>query len=274
MKTYETYIYLDPRNPGKWFSTFCSFLFEPIYVGEGKPGRKLDHLKDTKPSHKTNRISEIIADGFYPFIITLNTEILLKSESVDQETKLILDLGTRAIIEGVKRGPLTNLRLYGKRSSLSEETKLKMSLSKRGKSFSDEHRLKLSIASKGVKRGKKSQRGAPLSDTHKSKISLRQKGREKSDNEKANISAAQKGKLISTDHRAKISASCKGRESPNRRRWILAYETGKQEIIFNLRLWCKENSIPYTSLINTRNYDTFYRGMKIISKANQETTIC
>jgi hypothetical protein len=258
------YAYLDPRKSGKWETTNYCFFFEPFYVGKGKQSRQFDHLKDSRRSHKVHKIQEIISEGLTPFIIILKDDLIDKNVSVELETKLIKDLGTRSVIEGVKRGPLTNLRLYGKRGFISAETKLKMSTSKKGKTFSDEHKAKLSLAAKGRKWSLTRKPNPPLSLEARIKISERQLGRIKSPSECANISKAQRGRIISPEHRKKLSIACKGRSSPNTRDWKIEFKNGDLIIIKNLVTWCKENGIIPNSLRNTLSSGKFHKGVKLL----------
>lgn len=262
------YAYLDPRVHGIWPTTEMSFNHEPFYIGEGKVSRQFDHLKDLGASHKAARIREILSQNFNPIIVVVKDH-LSKDESTDLETNLIKQLGTRAIIDGVKRGPLTNQRLYGKKGNISEETKQKMSLAKKGIKFTNSHKEKLSLARKGRSHPRSS--SGPLSDEHKLKISVRQLGRVKSESERTNISRAQKGRVISPEHREKLSLSCKGRSSPNTRKWQIEFESTPSIVVENIRIWCENNGIIINSLRNTLNSGKFYRGMKLL-KIDHVTT--
>jgi hypothetical protein len=262
MKNYYVYVYLDPRKSGIWKTSELAFYFEPFYVGEGKNSRKFDHLKEEKVSHKTNRIKEILTDNFTPYILTIE-ENLSKDESTDLETNLIKQIGTRAIIEGVSRGPLTNLRLYGKKGNISEETKAKMSLAKLGVKFTEEHCKKLSAARAG--RSYERAPTGPISDEHKLKLSLANIGKKRSTEAKERMSKAQSGRAISPEHKQKISEACKGRESPNVKSWQIEFESGESTItVDKLRTWCNERGIIYNSLRNTLSYGTYYKGMKLL----------
>lgn len=257
---YYVYIYLDPRTPGLWNAGDFEFHFEPFYVGEGKGHRMFDHLQEKRRSHKTNVIRSIIADGLSPIIIKLK-EHMSKDASTALETKIIKSLGTRTMIDGVKSGPLTNLRLHGKNGSISIETREKMSISKKGKTFSDEHKRKLSDARKG--RSYNRSKTGPLSELHKKKLSESNLGKKRSAEQKQNMSAAQIGRELSDLHRKKISESCKGRSSPNTKKWKITFDSGESIVVTNLLGWCKERNIIVSSLKNTMRYGTFYKGMKV-----------
>ena len=57
-KRFCSYIYLDPRKPGYYrygkdlIENILTFLFEPIYVGEGFPSRIEYHTKISKLDYK------------------------------------------------------------------------------------------------------------------------------------------------------------------------------------------------------------------------------
>lgn len=254
------YTYLDPRKPGLWKTTESNFDFEPFYIGEGKITRRFDHLTDNGPSHKARRIREIIAENLMPIIVIIK-EGLTKEESVSLETSLIKQLGTRAKIKDVERGPLTNQRLYGKRGNISAETKAKMSFAKKGIKFTDEHREKLSAARAGRSYARSPQ--GPLSKEHKKKLSLAMKGRTFSKESLVKMSIAQKGHKTSDRAKANISAACKGRLSPNTKDWQIDFESGEVIVVRSLRSWCLKESVILTSLRNTLYSNKFYKGMKL-----------
>ena len=93
----------------------------------------------------------------------------------------------------------------------SEETRLKMSLARKGKPFSDETRLKMSLARKGkslseehrekLSQAKKGKRREPHSDETRLKISQANKGKPQ----------AKKGKSLSDETRLKMSQANKGK---------------------------------------------------------------
>ena len=74
--SYYLYFYLDPRKPGKYSYRNISFLYEPFYIGKGKGGRCLSHLKEAtnsnKNSFKLNKIRKIIRQELLPSIIILD----------------------------------------------------------------------------------------------------------------------------------------------------------------------------------------------------------
>lgn len=256
------YALLDPRKLGVWMTSFYTFMYEPFYIGEGKISRPTDHLKDETRSHKTNRIKEIILENLQPIVVIL-AENLSKDESIDIETQFIKELGTRQSIDEVKRGPLTNQRLYGKRGTISDETKAKMSASKRGIKFTTEHRAKLSSARKGRSYTRK-KADKPMSQEQRQKLSIAMKGRTFSPESLQKMSIAQRGRTLTIEQRKKIGIATKGRESPNRKDWKIEFSNGNIIIVDKLRQWCESNDVKYSSLRNTLYNDKFYNDMKLV----------
>lgn len=134
-------------------------------------------------------------------------------------------------------------KLYGNPEgySLPEETRIKMSKSRKGKKHSEETKRKISEANKGKKRSddvrkamsdrqmgvKKGPNKTPRSEEHSRKIAEALKGRKLpdevkiklsesrkgipvSEEAKLKISKANRGRVFSEEHRAKISAARKG----------------------------------------------------------------
>ena len=91
--------------------------------------------------------------------------------------------------------------LHNKGNNHSEETRLKMSESLKGRTLSEEHRQKLSEANKGKHHSEESRR--KMSEAHKGKH-LTAEHRQK-------LSEANKGKHHSTETRQKMSESHKGK---------------------------------------------------------------
>lgn len=266
MNNCYVYAYLDPRKP--FFLEYNNIIIhnEPFYIGEGKNLRKYDHLLEEKPSHKTNKIKEILNSGFIPEIVTF-VENVTKAEAIKIETELINTIGVRTNIEGVKYGPLTNLRLYGKNGLISNETKEKMSQVKIGKVFSETHRKNLSIAKKGKPSKFKGLKRGPLSAETKLKLSNIGLGKKRSLETRKNISIAQSGKILSIEHKNNLSKALKGRKSAMTKKWIICHESGKTEIIENLTTWCLNANIIKNSLRNTLLSDKYFKGYKLVQFA-------
>lgn len=82
------YVYVDPRNK------------KPFYIGMGKGGRLLFHLKDKSEKEKVRRIAEIRSDGKEPQII------LLRYGLTETEASLV----EAASIDLIGKMNLTNLK--------------------------------------------------------------------------------------------------------------------------------------------------------------------
>lgn len=131
---YYVYAYLDPRLDPDCNLAFCGYEFKqtPIYIGfSGNPERMLDHLKYAlRGIEENNRlklgvINKILAEGLTPTIIRV-ADSLSRSEAIALEIALIAAIGTREPIEGIKHGPLTNLRAGGEGGAMSAQTKEKL----------------------------------------------------------------------------------------------------------------------------------------------------
>jgi len=101
----------------------------------------------------------------------------------------------------------------------SEETRKKMSLTRKGRRFSEDHRRKISKANTGKVRSdeakqKMSLHGKSPSKETRQKISKAGKGRVHSDESKQKMSKAKKGKPILAETRLKMSEAKRGRIIP------------------------------------------------------------
>lgn len=167
-KRFYVYAYLDPRKTGDFKYGSIEFKFEPFYIGKGHEERKLDHIFDAKnekyKSPKLNKIRKIQKQGLAVIIIELFSGIT-EQEANTKEKILIVLIGRKDL----KKGPLLNLTDGGegttgiirsfeyrqkiskrhKNKVLSEETKRKISLSKKGSINSIETRIKISRANLG-----------------------------------------------------------------------------------------------------------------------------
>jgi hypothetical protein len=128
-----------------------------FYVGKGQNNRMYSHYviskknsnKHLKNPHLYNKIAKIYQSGgkiIYDKIFESTDEKIV----LEKEKFYISEIGTYYPIEGIKNGILLNLTKGGEGTSgfkLSEETKKKMSESKKGKKrkpMSEETKIKLS----------------------------------------------------------------------------------------------------------------------------------
>lgn len=105
-------------------------------------------------------------------------------------------------------------------ATISDATRLKLSLSHRGKRkpLSEETKRKISSTNLGQKRtpeqnaeNSERQKGKKMTAENLAKLVIANTGRRRTDEEKAIISASHLGKPLSIEHRAKLSAAKKGK---------------------------------------------------------------
>ena len=99
MNKYYTYIYLDPRKPGKFKYKEYQFDFEPFYVGQGTGYRWKRHLDFKNKSSNRNFnlekkeiILSILEDSLNPIILKVKDNIS-SEESILVEMELISLIG-------------------------------------------------------------------------------------------------------------------------------------------------------------------------------------
>lgn len=145
MSTYYTYVYLDPRKPGRYEYGTWLFAYEPFYVGKGTKNRYKEHLweanTDTNRNrnpHKKHKINKIRTEtGGDPIIVFPHT-------SIDARTVCELE---RCLVCAIGRldqntGPLTNLTdggegTLGKKQSLNQKQAVSIAL--KGKPKTERH---------------------------------------------------------------------------------------------------------------------------------------
>jgi AAA+ superfamily predicted ATPase len=134
------YAYCNPDNIPH--QTQCGELpGTPFYIGIGKSGRHLDHLKlakgskqDTVNAKKTQHIRQLINCNTLPLIVVLKERLML-DEAKLLEKSIIAEIGTESPVKYVeKRGTLLNLHYgggggVGSKKPKSEETRKKISVS-------------------------------------------------------------------------------------------------------------------------------------------------
>ena len=152
---YFVYCFVDTRKPGKYIYGDYEFDYEPIYIGKGKGIRPQRHFILYKNSNTRfyNKLKSIILNNYKPEIIYLNKD-LTEQEAFKQEVYFIKLIGR--IENG---GTLTNLTDGGDGQSgfkFSDESKEKMSLNKIGEKnpmhgihHNEDTKLKISLSKKG-----------------------------------------------------------------------------------------------------------------------------
>ena len=137
--TSEHYVYvlLDSSKPGYYTYGEYTFDHEPFYVGKGKSNRIKDTIYD-KSSFKGNKIRKMKSEGV-EIIAKKVLESLSNEESITREIELISKIGRR----DAGLGPLVNTTDGGDGrtgSPPSEETKAKISRSKKGVGIGRKHK--------------------------------------------------------------------------------------------------------------------------------------
>lgn len=171
---FYVYVILNPLRPGYFtYENFCSFMYEPIYIGKGNGSRIDDHWKI-----KNNHYNPILK-GVFKKLTNLNTVPIIsklafnmiESEAFNFEKFLIKIIGRVQL----KNGPLANLTDGGDGCS--------------GLVISQEHRHKISIALKGV----------PKSKEHNKKVGDAHRGRKMT--EAQNLANSERNKnMINIKH--------------------------------------------------------------------------
>lgn len=188
---YYTYIYLDPRKPGKFKYGEYKFDYEPFYVGKGRDDRYIKHLaeaynhKDQNP-YKCRIIRKIKKLLNIDPIILKHKEDLTDKQSLKEETKMIKIIGRHDL----KKGPLSNLTDGGEGSSgivCKPETRKKRSLKMSGnlnpfygKKHTKEAKMKNAKAHKRANLSKETLK--KMSDIKKGKVKSKETLRKISEN--------------------------------------------------------------------------------------------
>lgn len=127
MNRFYVYVYLDPRNPGKFIYDDLCFDYEPFYVGKGTGKRMFHQLYESAQRNKIriNKIKRIRSQGLEPIIIKL-------FDQIEEELSLKLECETIKKIgrKDLKKGPLLNLSDGGENGFnqiWSEEKRRKLS---------------------------------------------------------------------------------------------------------------------------------------------------
>lgn len=207
-------------------ATVIYALIDPItsearYVGKTGVGLNIrfsSHLRDTKPSWKSNWIRSLKKQGVEPRMEVLEEMAHDTALSDWQEAErfwisYLKSIGSR----------LTNYTDGGeglRGHVFSEEHKRKIGNAHRGIKYSDESRAKMSEAWKHrskdhIRKLSDAQRGKPLSPEHIKALGKAWLGKKHTPETKAKMSAAALGRKKSPETRARISAALLKRNSRN-----------------------------------------------------------
>ena len=177
-----------------------------FYIGIGNPERP--YKKDRRSVFWKNYVEKHCVSGF-PKVMLVHKNIDWAS-AVEHEQYWIACYGRRDL----GRGALVNLTDGGEgtqRKSVSDETRAKLSTSKKGQAsrkgavLSNETKQKIS----------NSNRGKVRSDEVKALIAVKSRGRKKSEETRKKIGDIHRGKIVSQETRDKIRASKVGSCRPS-----------------------------------------------------------
>lgn len=268
---YFVYCFLDPRKPGYYEFTDFSLDFEPIYIGKGKGLRPTKHYTLYKSNNNRfySKMKSIVDGGLKSEFILLK-ENLTESEAFECEKNLIKLIGR--IENG---GTLTNLTDGGEGQSgfkFSEETKKKMSDIRLGKKIgpmSDEVKLKISISKIGKISKMKGKKLEEIVGIERAK-DIKKKQSEIASN-RFGDSNGMYGRSHSEESKEKMSQKTIkkfGKDNPNYGRdykeeektfdtWRLLNINGSEIIVDNLSKFCRENNLNPTCM-----RDVYYGRMR------------
>jgi group I intron endonuclease len=137
MNRFYVYALLDTSKPGIYMYDDLIFDYEPFYIGKGTDNRDYHSAFDRHNSFKKNKIQSLKKKNIKVFSIKVS-ENLNEKDSFDLEISLIKKIGRRDL----KLGPLTNLTDGGDGRTniiVSEETKRKISESKKSQNLHNKH---------------------------------------------------------------------------------------------------------------------------------------
>jgi group I intron endonuclease len=137
MKKYYVYALLDTSKPGIYVYDDLVFDYEPFYIGKGTDNRHYHSSFDRHNSFKKNKIKSLNKKNIKVLSIKV-FEDLNEQESFNIETTIIKKIGRRDL----KLGPLTNLTDGGDGRTnivVSEETKKKISKTKKSQNLHNKH---------------------------------------------------------------------------------------------------------------------------------------
>jgi group I intron endonuclease len=137
MKKYYVYALLDTSKPGIYVYDDLSFDYEPFYIGKGTDNRSYHSAFDRHNSFKKNKIKSLKKKNIKVLSIKV-FENLNEQDSFNIETSIIKKIGRRDL----KLGPLTNLTDGGDGRTniiVSEETKEKISKTKKSQNLHNKH---------------------------------------------------------------------------------------------------------------------------------------
>jgi group I intron endonuclease len=175
MNRFYVYALLDTSKPGNFYYDDFVFEYEPFYIGKGTDNRDYHTMFDRHNSFKKNKIKSLKKKNIQVLSIKV-CENLNEKESFDLEVTLIKKIGRRDL----ELGPLTNLTDGGDGRTniiVSQETKRKISETKKSQNLHTKHTEMIKNHLKQINQGEKNPfYGKHHSDQVKEEQSLRVSG--------------------------------------------------------------------------------------------------
>ena len=214
MNCYYVYIYYNPTTN------------LPFYVGKGKGDRLYSHLRETIETtdnmKKFNYINKLRKNNLVPVIVKFR-ENISENDAYNLEEELILKFGRKGF---ESYGVLTNICLGSRPPIIKGEAHHNY-----GKGFLTKHTDETKKKISESKKGKESWH----------------KGRTKSPETKEKMSQGQKGRKKSEDHKQKLSIAGKGEKNSNYGKMWVTNGTITQKIYKSDSIpdgWYKGRSFP------------------------------
>jgi hypothetical protein len=255
-------------NPNRFYT--YAYLREdrtPYYIGKGTGNRIFKKRKGTKPPKDKTRIIFL-------------KQNLTEEEAFRHEIYMIAVFGRKDLGTGI----LHNKTNGGEGSTLSEETRQKISNSRKGKcigknnhfygkTHSEETRKKLSELLSG-----KNNPNFGKSRSEEVKIKIREKnlGKVISQESKNKMSASHKGKTLSEEHKKKIKKSCTLNMEKNKKMYCpyiytFISPTGQITKTYDIIKFSKENGLTVSKVNATsRGFQSHHKGWKISRIPNDD----
>lgn len=222
---FYTYAYIDPRKEKHTYGDFV-FNGEPFYIGKGKGSCRYKHLNETldntKNTLKVKKIQRIRDSGLEPTVEILKHDCT-ENEAFELEQKLIKLIGTKWNIPEVPKGPLCNMSSGGEGFTPCDDLRSKYS------------------------------RPGELNGMY---------GKKHTEESKKKISENSKKLKHSNITRAKMSQDRSGNKNYTSQVWIIKFPDGSLCETDDLKEFCKERKIPYTTMHGS------YYNQREITKGN------
>jgi hypothetical protein len=227
---FYVYVYLDTRKPGNYTYEDLNLAYEPFYVGKGSGNRMMVHMQEKflkKNSPKNQKIKKILASGKRPEIVKI-FDFLSEELAFQKEIRLIELIGRKD--KGT--GPLNNLYDGGYGSSKTEETRKKISETKK-RMFQD------------------------------GEIAHPMLGKEHSQESKTKMSLAHKGKKLSPDHIETLKVVRRKVKCHFTKDWTVVSPYGVSQVVHGLGEFCRDNNLSQPHMFSVaKGLRSHHKGWK------------